>query len=215
MTRHSSTHDLRLRLQIAQEAARLVVETGLHDYAQAKQKAAAHLHAKQTRNLPTNQEIEQAIIDHQRLFNAEQQARVLRELRQQAIEAMRLLEKFTPQLVGPVLTGSADRHSPVILHLFAPTAEEVGLFLREYNIPYELNERLLKFPDGRSEGFPFYLFIAGETCIELAVFPERSLHHPPLSPVDGKPYKRADIKQLYRINEAALQSSEISTHALG
>ena len=215
MVRRSSSHDLRLRMQIAQEAARLIVDTGLRDYAQAKQKAAAHLHARQTRNLPNNQEIEQAVMERQRLFNAERQCQALRELRSQAIEAMRLLEQFQPRLVGPVLTGSADHHSPVTLHLFAPTAEEIGLLLQEHRIPYDLNERLLKFPDGRSEGFPLYRFIAGETHIELVVFPERSLRHPPINPVDGKPCKRADIKQLFHIIETTSQPREVDTYARG
>jgi hypothetical protein len=204
-----------LRLQIAQQAARLIIESGMRDYARAKRKAAAHLHAEQTRNLPTNQEIEQAIKDHQRLFNAKRQQQTLLELRQHAMEAMRLLKEFTPRLVGAVLSGTADRHSPITLHLFARTAEEVDLFLQEHNIPCELNEHLLKFPDGRSGSFPRFRFIAGQTRIELTVFPERGLHHPPLNPADGKPFQRADLKQLYRLNEAALQAGEVDTYGLG
>lgn len=213
MTRRSSSHDLRLRMQIAQEAARLIVETGLRDYGQAKQKAAARLHASQTRNLPNNQEIEQAVIEHQRLFKAEHQTQGLQEQREQAIAAMQFLEQYHPRLVGPVLTGSASSHTPVTLHLFALTAEEIGSLLQEHNIPYQLDERRLKFPDGRSENFPLYHFIAGETHIELVVFPEHELRSAPLNPVNGKPFKRADIKQLVRLTGEASQGGEIGTHA--
>lgn len=178
-----------------------MAETGLQDFAQAKHKAAAHLHAEQTRNLPSNQEIEQALLEHQRLFRSEQQNQALFELRHQAIQAMRLLDCFQPRLVGAVLNGTADRHSPISLHLFAQTPEEVGLFLQEHNIPFELDERRVKFGNGNVQSRPLYRFVAGENNIELTVFPEQGLRQAPLNPVDGKPHQRAAIEQVCQLNE--------------
>lgn len=198
------THpDSRLRQQLAQEAAKLMSDTGLRDFALAKRKAAEKLHLPHnTRNLPSNQDIEQALMAYQRLFRGTSQAEALQGLRQNALHAMRLLETFRPRLVGAVLYGSADEHSPINLHLFAHTAEEVGLFLMEQNIPCQLDDRRVKFSPGRFRSLPVYRFVAGEHKIELTVFPYDDIRQAPLSPVDGRPMARADIDEVKRLINA-------------
>lgn len=191
--RNSATHDPRLRQLLAQEAARVIAESGLRDFAAAKQKAAANLRVEHTRNMPTNQEIEEALFAYQRLFRSDSQPAALLYLRKQAIAAMRLLERFQPRLVGPVLSGSADENSPVNLHLFANTAEEVGLFLLEQRIPFESSERRLRTGARQFTHYPLYRFVAGDSVIELTIFPVDSLRQAPYSPVDGRPMQRADL----------------------
>ncbi len=193
MTRRASGKAEHLRIQIAQEAARLMADSGIRDFAHAKRKAAARYGETATRNLPTNQEIEAALFEHLRLFRGESQPQRLRELREVAVRAMRLLARFEPRLVGQVLKGTADRHSAVHLHLFVHTPEEVGVFLMERGIDYRLDERTLRATPQRAERYPLYAFQAGSESIELTIFPVDGLRHPPLSPVDGRPMRRADL----------------------
>ena len=47
-----------LREQLAQEAARLIVDHGMHDYGQAKRKAAQRFGVRESSALPSNSEIE-------------------------------------------------------------------------------------------------------------------------------------------------------------
>ena len=196
MAVHSSTKDKQMRLRIAMEAARILAESGLDDFQAAKRKAAARLGAPDTRNLPSNLEIEAALVEHQRLFESDTQPARLRHLRETARSAMEFFGAFQPRLVGPVLNGTANSHSSVQLHLFAPTPEEVVVFLLEHNIPYKDGERRLRFGREDSTSYPVYRFMAEDVPIELIVFPLDGMRQAPRSPVDGRPMERAGLSRL-------------------
>lgn len=191
--RPPSGRDAQLRQHIASEAARLMVEGGIRDYGLAKRKAVAQLNVGHTRNLPANQEIEQAVVEYQRLFRSQSQPQQLRRLREAALRALRFFEPFDPRLVGPVLSGTADEHSPVELHLFADTPEEVDLFLAEWHLPHELDEQALRMTPERVERYPRYRFVAEDVRFEATVFSRDGLRQAPLSTVDGRPMRRANV----------------------
>lgn len=198
--RHRSAQsDPRLRRLIAQSAAAILAESGQGDFTAALRKAAQRHNVSDQRNLPDNNEIEAALLEHQRLFRANHQPHFLRQLQQTALQAMDLLANFRPCLVGPVLNGSADQHTPIYLHLFANTAEEVLIFLLDQHIPFEQGERRVRYGNGAIEQCPKFSFIAGEHEIQLTVFPPQDRKRAPLSPVDGKPMQRAERSQLEQI----------------
>ena len=85
----SNKTETQMRQRLAQEAARVLIESGSRDFAMAKRKAAEHLSAHDTRNLPTNLEIEHALAEYQRLFRSNDQPQTLQRLREVAYEAMR------------------------------------------------------------------------------------------------------------------------------
>jgi hypothetical protein len=190
----SATRDEQQRLRIAQEAARLMADEGIHDFAAAKRKAVDRLGLAGLRNLPGNLEIEQALIAHQQLFRSATQPQRLRHLRQVALDAMREFAAFHPRLVGPVLAGTADAHSPVQLHLFADTPEQLDLFLMERRIPYEWDARVVRLAADRPERLPVCRFTAGDVVVEMTVFPVDGLRQAPLSPVDGRPMRRLPLQ---------------------
>lgn len=182
-----------MRQRLAQEAARIMVESGSHDFLLAKRKAAAHLGAQDTRQLPSNQEIEQALIEYQRLFRSTTQPQALRELRQAALRAMEFFNGYEPRLVGPVLSGTADIHTPITLHLSSDTPEDIGFALMEQHIPYEPLDKHLRLSLEAHESFPGYRFIADGAPIEVIIFPISRRVPIPLSPIDGKPMQRANL----------------------
>lgn len=185
--------DEQRRQLIAQQAARLIIEEGIQDYALAKRKAVDRLKLGDCRDLPGNQEIEQAVTDYQHLFRADDQPSCLLQLRRTAVEAMHLLTSFRPRLTGPVLAGTADAHSPVTLHLFADIPEQLSLFLLEKNIPYELGERKLRTDPDTYSNIPVFSFMAGDVRLEIFVFCKHGTRSAPLSQVDAKPMARASI----------------------
>ena len=191
-----STRDKQMRIRIAQEAARLIADEGITDFQVAKRKAAQRLGAPDTRNLPRNQEVEEALGAYQRLFQGERQARELAELRRAAVRAMRFFEAFRPRLVGPVLSGTAGAHSDIHLHLFADTPEELSLFLIDAGIPFEVSQRRYRFARDEWLEYPTFHFVAGGHAVELAVFPREGRREAPRSPVDGRPMRRASLAEV-------------------
>jgi hypothetical protein len=193
---HKNTKDLQMRQRLAQAAAQILAETGSRDFYAAKRKAALHLGATDTRNMPSNAEIDQALREYQRLFRAEAQPAALQELRTRALQAMEFFTDFKPKLVGSVLDGSADIHSPVVLHVFPSRLEDIDLFLLEHHIPYEQGERRVRFSSDQTITLPVLRFYADETRVELVVFVQDGPHQPPLSPVDGRPMQRASLNRV-------------------
>jgi hypothetical protein len=191
----SKRHNEQLRMLLAQEAARILASEGGRDYLAAKRKAAERLNVDPQAGMPTNIEVEQALVAHQTLFEGENHEQVLTDLRRSAVSAMRLLAVFEPRLTGSVLRGTAASHSDVNLHLFSDSPEDVALFLIEHEIPFESADKRFRFGKEISY-FPVIRFMAGQVPFELAIFPLKGIRQAPLSPVDGKPMKRAGIKQL-------------------
>ena len=133
------------------------------------------------------------------MFRGADHRRELGQLRETALQAMRSLAPFRPRLVGPVLQGSADHGSRVQLHLFADTAEEVIFRLLELGIPWRDGERNFLYRDGRRTRHPSFRFRAGDSEIELVVFPVAGLRQPPLEPGQQRPLERASREQLERL----------------
>jgi len=197
MTSHHSPRDDRMRQLLAQEAARLMETEGIQDYYAAKYKAAERLGAADTRNLPRNTEVEQARSEFLRLFQADTAPVRLRILREAALQAMKLLACFQPRLVGAALSGAVGLYSDIELHLFSATPEEVNLFLEEHRIPYEQEERKVRVGRDKYRNFPVYGFRAGDWTVTLTVFHLDGLRQAPLSPVDGRPERRANAAAVY------------------
>lgn len=199
MARGRSPRADNLRLAIAQEAARLMIEHGHEDYGAAKRKAAERLGVTDQAALPKNTEIEEAIARHQRLFVPEAHASELAEMRAAAAEAMRLLAAFEPRLVGPLLSGTATAHAGIALHLFADTPEAVALSLMDRGISYEFGERRFRVQRDASESYPEVRFSAGMHEVEATIFPRDGIRQAPPGPVDGKPMRRATLAEVEQL----------------
>ena len=197
-----SVKQIQARQQVATEAARLMVEHGIQDYQLAKRKAAVRLGMGESRDLPRNDEIEREREAYQQLFGDEERSRHVIALRKLALEAMRLLERFGPRLVGPVLSGTADRHSEICLHLFSDPPEAVAMFLLDHRIAHDQSEARIRFQADGHERLPAFRFIAGEAQVELVVFSARARRRVPLSPVDGRPMRRAKVAEVAALVEA-------------
>ena len=190
------------RQRVAHEAARLMVEHGIRDYHLAKRKAAGRLRMSDSRDLPRNDEIEREREAYQRLFRGEEFTGHVSALRKCALDAMRLLHGFRPRLVGPVLSGTADRHSEICLHLFSDPPEAVAMFLLDHRITHDQGEARVRFQANEHERLPAFRFIAGDAPIELVVFSARVRRRIPLSPVDGRPMRRAKLAEVAALVEA-------------
>lgn len=190
---HAQDRLQRNRLRVAQEAARLMSEHGIRDFHHAKVKAAERLGILDAQALPRNNEIEQALREHQRIFHADTQPQLLQQRREAAAEAMRFLARFEPRLVGAVLDGTADAHSAVCLHVFSDNAESVVLFLQERGVPLTQQTRRLRTTRDEQTEYPVLLFSADGLPFDITVLPSDALRQPPLDRIDEKPMRRAPL----------------------
>lgn len=184
-----------LRRRIAYEAARLMAEEGVTDLERARRKAAERVRVNNRHLWPPIADIQEALTQQQRLFQPEQQD-ALAALRERAMQAMQAFSRFRPRLIGPVLDGTADPNSRVMLYLFAESPDEIIHELMEQGIPWEERQRQLRYTGGDRRTHPVFRFIAGEIPIELLALPLRALSNPPLSPVTDRPDRGAGIQQL-------------------
>ena len=201
MARKRTSESERARQVVAQEAARIIVTQGVRDYRLAKQKAAERLGASGRGSLPGNAEIEAAVADHLQIFNGEEHEDLLRLMRTAALSAMELLRNFSPRLVGPVLAGTADENSSVNLHAFADSPEMLAMEIGDMGIQFRSYERRLKTRRGQVEMFAGFEFNHQNEMIQATVFPIDGIRQAPMSPIDGKPMKRADRKSVQELLE--------------
>ena len=139
MTRNSGRQGS-TRERIAAEAARIMAEDGIDDFALAKRKAVRRLRVQRRLALPGNDEIEAQLHTYRSLYQAEEHPARVAELQRIALDAMRALERFSPYLTGPVLKGTAGPYAEIELQLFPENPKEVELHLLERRIRYDTHE---------------------------------------------------------------------------
>jgi hypothetical protein len=192
------------RLALADEAARIMQDHGVTDFREAKSKAAERLGLGRNAPLPDNTEITNALAERHRIFHAESQPEVLLELRTAAFHLMVDLEAYEPRLVGDVLSGIAGDTAGVDLHLFCDSPEEVAGTLDRLGIHYRFSERRHRLRRDTVEAFPAFRLHRDQCDFRATVFPLRLRGHAPLSPVDGKPMRRAsarEVAELFQIEK--------------
>ena len=190
MSRGAQRNDERSR--IAHLAARIMAEDGIEDYALAKKKAARQAGVADTRHLPGNDEIDDALKSYQQTFHAEDQRDRLQELREKAVRAMEALVEFNPHLCGSVLSGSAGKYADINLQLFTDDAKAVELFLIGRGIDYKPGQTSLYSGEVRIT-VPVFTMNDEGTDIEIAVLSPRDARVPLKTSLAGKAIERAKL----------------------
>lgn len=143
---------------IAAAAARLVVEEGM-EYVAAKRKAARDFGSRP--EMPSNEQLEDAVREHIGLFCADSQPIELRALRETALVWMQRLAEFRPHLAGAVWRGTATRLSAVLLDLYCDDPKAAEIALINAGVAYDVAS--LNRP-GRE---PLNVLIVSEPCAAL------------------------------------------------
>lgn len=125
-----------LRSEIAQAAARCVVDEGL-EFGPAKRRAIKQLGLPARTPLPGNDELEDAVREHIALFCADTQPAELAALRRLAATWMARLAGFRPYLAGPVWLGFATRRTPIHVDLFCDDPKSAEIALIDLRVPYD------------------------------------------------------------------------------
>ncbi len=184
----------RLRESLAHEAAKIIVAEGVHDYQKAKRKACERLNALRGGSLPSNLEIESAILSFLRTYLPGHE-RTLWGLRCTALTVMSWLVRFSPYLTGPVLEGTAGADTPISIHVSCDCLEEVMTVLECSGMEVKVEER--RFRQNRHYAC---LPVLGFSCqgheIEIMIFSLRQRHQPPKSKTCNRSAQRMNTKAL-------------------
>ncbi len=181
-----------MRENIAHIAARLIAVDGIEDFALAKRKAAHQAGCDDTQNLPTNNEVEQALKSYRELYFRDAHPQLLNALRREALHVMMQFERLSPYLVGSVLNGSAGSYSDINLHIYSDNPKEVELFLLDRHIQY-------RHLPARSERAHLCVnFYSNDVPVTVTVFPENDLRRS-TGKSDNNALERARIDQLQKL----------------
>ncbi len=201
MARENQDH---MRQMIAQQAARMMAEDGINDFAYAKKKAGKQLGISENSVLPTNAEIEEEIRLYHEIYNADEQPLELAKLRKAALITMQIFERFNPHLTGSVLDGTAGKFAQTNIHLFADSAKEVEMFLLNMQIPFESSEKAYRLSDKPSKdkkdkvrkSVPVFTLETEFGVQKLSVFDVDDLRIATKKASDGSNAERIDIAEL-------------------
>lgn len=193
-----------LRQLIAQQAARMMAEDGISDFAYAKKKAGRQLGALDNSILPSNAEIETELKLYNALFLSDEQPENLRDLRNNALFTMQLLERFNPHLTGAVLDGTAGILSETHIHLFADSIKEVEMFLLNQQIPFDVNQKSYRIMnDGKRDKkgesrktVPVFTLETEAGLIKLSVFEVDDIRVATKRAADGSNAERLNAEGL-------------------
>ena len=156
-----------LAAELAQAAARLVVEEGL-EYSAAKRRAAQSLggaRATARGEWPSSEDVEDAVREYLALYCADTQPGELRALRSLALRWMARLADFRPHLSGAVWRGTATRLSDVHLDLYCDDSKAMEIALINQGVDYESGIEPSSHPGHRGE--PVNVLSLAEYCVEL------------------------------------------------
>lgn len=189
------------RRWLAEQAARWMSEHVVDDPALALKRVLARegTAAPDRRQWPSATEVREALQAHQRLFRKQDQDTALAARRAAASEAMSFLAPFRPRLVGAVLDGTADRHSPVQLHLHEEDSDAVLRFLHTHGIEHRVGERRIHLDPRRLVPVPQVSFVADGIDFELWLLPAESERQTPLASDGRTPLLRAGLAAVMRL----------------
>jgi hypothetical protein len=180
------------RSAIAVQAARLMAQDGIEDYAMAKRKAARQLGMHDTRSLPNNAEIDAALREYQIIYQPDGQRQRTQLLREQAADIMRELVEFNPHLTGSVLSGIAGPYATIHLQLYTDSAKAVELFLLGRGQAYRTGQSRL-YAGGELRTLPVFTIENEGTEIEMTVLETRDLRAPVRATAEGRVIERAKL----------------------
>ena len=128
------------RFIVAARAAEIIMEEGITDYLFAKKKAAKSMGLLTRDNLPSNNEIDNALKNYQNIFQEQIDLGIIKKIKKEALNTMLLFKDFNPHLTGQLLEGLIPKFPKIQINLFTDNIKEVEYV--EYPVlKYNLFER--------------------------------------------------------------------------
>lgn len=203
--------NLKLRRQIAWEAARLMYSRQESEYFRAKLKAARRICRGWVKpaDLPSNTEIRDQIQTLARLYEGDSRTKNLMDMRIEAVRLMQILSRFRPKLIGSVLTGHVRSGSDIDIHVFSDSVQAVTLLLDEHGLVFDVEHKRVR-KDGE-ETIYVHIHVKDRFPFELTVYPADKAHYVFKSSITGKAIERAGLSELLEF--LGREYPEVDIHA--
>ncbi len=166
------------RLIVARRAAEVIMEEGVTDYFFAKKKAAKSLGLLTNDNLPSNQEIDNALKEYQNIFQEEVDSEIITKIQKEALNTMLLFEDFNPHLTGQLLEGLIPKFPKIQISLYTDNIKEVEYTLLNNNIAFDIKDTIYqeKLSKKKStKAIPAFILEGAWFPIELKVYFENDI----------------------------------------
>ena len=200
-------HKKNIRLSIANKAAEIIMEEGITDYQYAKKKAVRYLDLDTVDLLPSNDEIDKALLDYRLIFKAELDIELIKTIKTEALRIMKFFASFNPYFVTQLSEGLLPKYPIIQINLFSDNMKEVEYILLNNNIPFETKDFNISEKRTKKQSLkkiPLILIERGNVPVELKIF----------EPHDQKRNKKnlmdmrgLDLKQLSNFDPNSLLSN--------
>ena len=101
------------RLSIAAKAAEFIMDEGIDDYQYSKKKAVKYLDLGSLDNLPSNDEIDNALVEYGLIFQNEIDISTILKLKDEALKIMRLFSDFNPFFLSQITEGLVPKYPTI------------------------------------------------------------------------------------------------------
>ena len=129
------------RIIIANRAAEIIMQEGITDYHFAKKKAAKYLGYQSSDFLPSNDEIDHALEEYQKIYQVDTDASLVGKIKDEALMIMELFKKFNPHLVGQLIDGLIPKYPILQINLYTENMKEIEYLLLNNNIEFNLKDK--------------------------------------------------------------------------
>ena len=129
------------RAIIAKRAAEIIMEEGITDYQFAKKKAAKYLDYQSSDFLPSNDEIDTALKEYQKIYQADIDASLINKIKSEALKIMELFKNFNPHLVGQLIDGLIPKYPVLQINLYTDNMKEIEYLLLNNKIEFDLKDK--------------------------------------------------------------------------
>ncbi|MDC0126816.1 hypothetical protein OAI28_00875 [Methylophilaceae bacterium] len=166
------------RLIVARRAAEVIMEEGITDYLFAKKKAAKSLGLLTSDNLPSNQEIDNALKEYQNIFQEQVDSEMISKIKKEALTTMCLFKDFNPHLTGQLLEGLIPKFPKIQINLFTDNIKEVEYTLLNNNIAFDIKDTIYQEKLSKKKStktVPTFILEGAWFPIELKVYFENDM----------------------------------------
>ena len=199
-------HTKNVRLSIASKAAEIIMEEGINDYQYAKKKAVRYLDLDASDILPSNDEIDKALINYRLIFTAEIDIDLVKILKTKVLAIMAFFADFNPYFVTQIFEGLLPKYPIIQINLFSDNMKEIEYVLLNNNIPFatkdfNISEKRTKKQSVKK--IPIILIERGSIPIELKIF---EAHDQKINRKNLMNMRGLDFKQLSNFDPNSLLS---------